>query len=159
MTRLLVALLILTAAVTGLAMTARAQQETPPAEGEAPEQGAPEQIITEDVAPEQMVPADPTSEPVVPVPVVIAPSPSPSPSPCKPDRILVKVKPGADPAAVIGRHGGTIIQTIPGIDVQIVNVPHGTGQQVIDALNADPDVQYAEPDGVVRISSEGSDGC
>ena len=43
----------------------------------------------------------------------------------------------ARPAIVIGRYGGTIIQTIPGIDVQVVNVPGGTGQQAIDALNAD----------------------
>lgn len=120
MSRILVALLILAAAVAGLALTARAQGDTSP--------------------PEETV------EPA---------APSPSPAPCAPDRILVKVKPGADPAAVIGRYGGTIIQTIPGIDVQVVTVPAGTGQQAIDALNADPFVQYAEPDSVVEIRSEG----
>ena len=123
MSRLLVALLILAAAVTGLAMTARAEQTPVPVEAAVPE--------------------PPVSEP--------------SPTPCPPERILVKVKPGANPADVIGRHGGTIIQTIPGIDVQIVNVAAGTAQQAIDALTADPDVQYAEPDGKVRISSEGGD--
>ena len=128
MTRLLVALLILTAAVTGLAMTARAQQDLPlpsPTEIAVPEQ----------------------------------PVASPVPNNCPPDQILVKVKPGADPVAVIGRYGGTIIKTIPGIDVQVVTIPNGGGQQAIDALNADPDVQYAEPDGVVRATSPGAGGC
>ena len=124
MSRLLVALLILAAAVAGLAMTARAEQELAPSEAVAPE----------------------------------LPVSDPSPAPCAPDRILVKVKPGADPAVVIGRYGGTIIQTISGIDVQIVNVPAGTAQPSIDGLSADPDVHYAELDGVVRIASEGG-GC
>jgi hypothetical protein len=134
MTRILVALMILTAAVMGLALTARAQQEPAPLETDAPEQ-------------------------TVSLPLEASPMPSPEagPTTCQPERILVKVKPGADAADVIGRHGGTIIQTISGIDVQIVNVPGGTGQAAIDALSADPDVQYAEPDGIVRISSEG--GC
>jgi hypothetical protein len=42
--------------------------------------------------------------------------------------------------------------------VQVVTVPGGTGQQTIDALNADPEVQYAEADGVVRASEAGA-GC
>lgn len=130
MSRLLIALLILTAAVAGLAMTARAQQEPSSAETAVP------------------------SEVAAPEP----PMSAPSPTPCPPDRILVKVKPAVDPVVVIGRYGGTIAQTISGIDVQIVDVPAGTGQQAIDSLNADPDVQYAEPDRVVRIAGEGG-GC
>src|SRR3954453_10408756 len=55
------------------------------------------------------------------------PQPEPSVSSCKPDSLLVKVNPGADPAAVVARHGGTIIRTISGIDVQVVAVPGGTG--------------------------------
>ena len=51
-----------------------------------------------------------------------------------------------------------IVQTIPGIEVQVVTVPAGQGQQTIDALNADADVQYAEPDQLVR-ASETSSGC
>ena len=125
MSRLLVALLILTVAVTGLALTARAQQEPAPTETAAPEQ--------------------PVSSPASPN--------------CPPDRILVKVKPGADPVAVIARYGGTIINTIPGIDVQVVTVPGGTGQQAIAGLSADPDVQYAEPDGVVHATGAAGSGC
>lgn len=94
------------------------------------------------------------------------PTPTPEPQPrsapartnCPPERILVKVRAGSDPAAVVGRYGGTIVQTIPGIEVQVVTVPAGTRQQAIDALNADPDVQYAEPDGEVRALG-GDDGC
>lgn len=128
MSRMLVALLILAAAVAGLAMTARAQQEPAPTEIAAPEQ--------------------PVSSPA-----------PPDPSQCPPDRILVKLKPGADPAAVIARYGGTIINTITGIDVHVVTVPGGAGQQAIAGLSADPEVQYAEPDGVVRATGAGGSGC
>lgn len=125
MSRMLVALLILAAAVAGLAMTARAQQEPIPTEIPAPEQ----------------------------------PVTSPAPANCPPDRILVKVKPGADPATVIARYGGTIINTISGIDVQVVTVPGGARPQAIADLSADPEVQYAEPDGVVRATGAGGAGC
>jgi hypothetical protein len=86
------------------------------------------------------------------------PQPEPSVSACPPDRLLVKTHPGADPAVVIARYGGTIIQTIPGIEVQVVTVPAGMGQQTIDALSADPEVQYAEPDRIVRVAETGG-GC
>lgn len=125
MSRILVALLLLVCAVGGLALTARAQQDPPPA----------------DASPEASQPA-----------------PEATVSPCPPDRILVKTQPGADPAAVIARYGGTIIQTIPGIEVQVVTVPAGKGAEAIAALSADPEVRYAEPDGVVRATAEG-DGC
>jgi hypothetical protein len=98
--------------------------------------------------------------------------PSPSPVPrqdtqgqseavvttCPPDRLLVKLKPGADPASVIARYGGTIVQTISGIEVQVVTVPAGQGQQAIDALSADPEVQYAEADQIVHALA-GDGGC
>jgi hypothetical protein len=137
---MLVSLLVLAFAVSGLALSVRAQQDPPPHEESQPgENYADEQVLAPEPAPQK-------EPPISPVPA------------CKPDRILVKVKPGADPAAVIERYGGTIIQTIPGIEVQVVTVPGGTGQQAIDALNADPDVQYAEADGVVRASEAGP-GC
>jgi hypothetical protein len=40
----------------------------------------------------------------------------------------------------------------------VVTVPHGTGQQTIDALSADSLVQYAEADQKVYATGEGS-GC
>lgn len=81
------------------------------------------------------------------------PAPEPKEPPtasCPTDRVLVKMKPGVDAATVVARYGGTIVQTIPGVELQVVTVPAGTGQQVLDALNADADVQYAEADAAVR---------
>lgn len=134
MTRIAISLLVLVFAVAGLAMTAQAQQdeEIQPAPVEA------SQAQTE-------LPA-PTESPV---------------TDCKPDTLLVKVNPGADAAAVISRHGGTLVRTISGIDVHVVAVPAGTGQQKIDELMADPEVKYAEADQIVRAVQAGgpSGGC
>lgn len=96
------------------------------------------------------------------VPPEEASQPQPQPespmSACQSDRILVKVQPGVDAAAVIARFGGTILRTIPGIEVHVVTVPAGQGQQAIDALSVDPEVMYAEADQIVRASAQGS-GC
>lgn len=121
MSRTAVALLLLTFAVAGLALTVRAQQDPAPQDESGPQ-------------------------------------PAPSGSGCPTDRLLVKIYAALDPAVVIGRYGGTIVQTIPGIEVQVVTVPAGQGKRTIDALNADPEVQYAEPDQIVRALDEGS-GC
>jgi hypothetical protein len=86
------------------------------------------------------------------------PQPEPPVTACKPDRILVKVQPGVDAAAVVARYGGTIIRTIPDIDVNVVTLPAGQGLSAIDALNADPEVKYAEADAIVRATQKGA-GC
>lgn len=79
---------------------------------------------------------------------------------CPPEQVLVKVVPTADPVDVVSRHGGTIVKTITGIDVQVVEVPAGTAAQKIDELMADPDVTYAEPNGVVRATDQApADQC
>lgn len=129
MGRTALALLLLAFSVAGLAMTALAQQDDPP--------------------------SDDASLPAVEAPRA---QPEPTMTACKPDRILVKVQPGVDAAAVVARYGGTILRTIPGIDVHVVNVPAGQGQQAIDALNADPEVEYAEADQIVTASQAGP-GC
>ena len=123
MSRITLALLLLVFAVSGLALTARAQQDLPPEEASQPQ---PEPSMT---------------------------------TACKPDRILVKVQDGVDPAALVTRYGGTILRTIPGIDVLVVNVPHAQGQQIIDAMNTDPEVKYAEADQIVRATAQGAAGC
>jgi hypothetical protein len=138
---MLVSLLILTFAVAGLALAGSDQQDPLPLEENQVEENQPGDGHHVDNDPQRQQ----------------EPSAAPAPA-CRPDRILVKVKPGADPATVIARYGGTIVQTIPGIEVQVVTVPGGTGHQAIDALNADPEVQYAEPDSVVRASDSGT-GC
>jgi hypothetical protein len=73
---------------------------------------------------------------------------------CVSEQVLVKVLPGVDPAEVVARHGGTILKTISGIDVQVVEVPAGTLAQKVDEFSADPDVKYAEPNGIVRIAEQ-----
>lgn len=123
MGRIALALLLLTFAVAGLAMTASAQHDLPPEEASQPQ-----------------------------------PQPESPMSACQSDRILVKVQPGVDAAAVIARFGGTILRTIPGIEVHVVTVPAGQGQQAIDALSVDPEVMYAEADQIVRASAQGG-GC
>ena len=137
MTRIAISLLVLAFAVAGLAMTARAQQDAAP----QPTASSLENQSSDNTSSEKPKPAEPSPM-----------------STCKPDTILVKVNPGADPATVIARHGGTIVRTISGIDVQVVSVPGGTGQQAIDDLSADPDVKYAEADQIVHASGAG-EGC
>jgi hypothetical protein len=150
---MLVSLLVLAFAVAGLAMTVRAQQDAAPQPTAiSSENQASDNQSAENQAPEHASSEKPEKSEM--------PRPSePSPvSACPPDTILVKVNSGADPSAVIARHGGTIVRTIGGIDVQVVEVPGGTGQQAIDALSADPDVKYAEADQIVRASEAGG-GC
>ena len=134
MTRIAIALLVLVFAVAGLAMAVKAQQD---------EDVQPTPIEASQVQIEQLAP---TESPV---------------TACKPDTLLVKVNPGADAAAVISRHGGTLVRTISGIDVHVVAVPAGTGQQKIDEFTADPEVKYAEADQIVRAVQSGgpSGGC
>ena len=72
---------------------------------------------------------------------------------CPTEQLLVKVRGGADPAEVVARHGGTIVSTISGIEVQVVAVPGGTLGPKLDEFNADPDVEYAEANGIVRASA------
>jgi hypothetical protein len=135
MTRIAIALLVLVVAVTGLTLTVQAQQ-------------------------------DPNSQPApVQAPQAQTESPAPTESPvtsCLTDTLLVKINPGADPATVVERHGGTIVHVIEGIDVQVVSVPAGTGLEKIKEFMADSDVRYAEPNQIVRATqkSEGSAaGC
>jgi len=82
--------------------------------------------------------------------VAQAPNPKPQKIPkYAPDRVLVKFKPGST-ATVIGRAHrqarGHVLRTIPGIGVQVVQVPVGTVQGKITAYKANPNVLYAEPD-------------
>jgi hypothetical protein len=132
MSRIIISLLVLVFAVTGVAVTARAEQDlsAQPAPVQAP------QAQTESPAP--------TESPV---------------TSCLTDTLLVKMNPGADPATVVARHGGTIVHVIEGIDVQVVAVPAGTGLEKIKEFMADPEVRYAEPNQIVRATqASGSSG-
>ena len=73
----------------------------------------------------------------------------PSSPPFAPGRILVKFQPWASPAdrAALHRvHGGLPIETIPGIEVEVVRVPAATEKAKVAAYARSPFVAYAEPD-------------
>jgi len=66
-----------------------------------------------------------------------------------PDRILVKFQPGTDAAtaaAVHRQNGGSVIDTIPDIGVQVVSVPAGSVPAKVADYRRNARVQYAEPD-------------
>lgn len=71
---------------------------------------------------------------------------------CVPDQVLARFRPGVDPAAVSARHGATFTGAIVGLDVHVLTVPSGTVMEKVAALSADPDVVYAEPNGIARIA-------
>jgi thermitase len=80
---------------------------------------------------------------------------------CVAGELLVKFRPGADPAAVAARHGGTISSQIAAIAVYVVSVPDGTVEQKVAEFNADPEVEYAEPNHKVRAAdpADGAASC
>jgi subtilisin family serine protease len=66
-----------------------------------------------------------------------------------PDRVLVKFKPGIAASEIGMAHRkaqGQVLRTITGIGVQVVQVPAGTVPGKIAVYEANPNVQYAEPD-------------
>ena len=76
---------------------------------------------------------------------------TPSALACRREEMLVKFKPGADAATVAARYGATIVSSIPQIGVYVLAVPPGTQAAALAGLSADLGVEYAEPNGVVRI--------
>jgi len=83
---------------------------------------------------------------VSPMPGIVHANPPP---PFAPDRVLVHFKPGTA-ASEIGkthrRAGGHTLRIIPGIDVQVVEVPAGTVLNKLARYRANPNIAYAEPD-------------
>ena len=79
-----------------------------------------------------------------------------------PDRVLVRFKPGTAASERGKAHrlaGGSKRGEIPGIDVHIVDVPVGKVQQMLTRYQANPNVEFAEPDfyRVLVIPDEGND--
>ncbi len=75
----------------------------------------------------------------------------PLPPECVPDELLVKFTPWADPHLVSARHGATVLSVIPHIEVHVLSIPAGTIPEKVAEFQADPEVVYAEPNGIVRI--------
>lgn len=76
---------------------------------------------------------------------------APSVGECPEEELLVKFRPGADPATVSARHGATIRSVISGIDVYVLAVPAGTTAEKIGEFMADPEVEFAEPNETMSV--------
>jgi thermitase len=71
------------------------------------------------------------------------------PPPFAPDRVLVHFQPGTAASEIGKAHrqaGGHTLKVIPGIDVQVIEVPAGTVLDTLARYRANPNVAYAEPD-------------
>jgi thermitase len=69
-------------------------------------------------------------------------------------QVLVKFQPGAAADQIAEAHariGGEVIETLPGIDVQVVRVPAGLEQARLAAYQHNPNVEFAELNGIWRV--------
>jgi thermitase len=69
----------------------------------------------------------------------------------RPDELLVKFRPGSaapERAAVHQQVGGTVVREIPGLDVQVIRVPERQLQNRLRGYQANPNVEYAELNGM-----------
>src|SRR6266508_6929536 len=76
-----------------------------------------------------------------------------------PGEILVKFRPGTPADAIAAAHrqlGGQVTDVIPRIDVQLVRVPAGRELDRVAAYARDPNVLFAEPNGLYRAIGHGS---
>ncbi len=67
------------------------------------------------------------------------------------DEVLVKFRAGTTPAARAAVHqqtGGRVDRQVVGLDVQVVKAPAGRAAQVLAAYQRDPNVEYAELNGI-----------
>lgn len=75
------------------------------------------------------------------------------------DELLVAFKPGAPAAAEAAAHsraGGQVVREIPGLDVKVVRVPRGRAQERLAVYQANPNVEYAEANGIVYAAGSPS---
>ena len=97
--------------------------------------------------------------------VVLAQKNSPTPSQGVEDafvrgEILVKFEPGTPERAKAEAHrqnGGQVDQTIRGLGVEVVNVPGGQERSKVDTYNRNPNVKYAELNGIATVSLDPND--
>jgi subtilisin family serine protease len=90
----------------------------------------------------------------------VDPQAAPSPekmlsTPYRPGQVLVKFRaeiPQQDRTESLGALDLPILGQLPGLEVQRVAAPEGQERQVVEALNADPSVEYAELDYVVHAT-------
>jgi thermitase len=78
------------------------------------------------------------------------------------DRLLVSFRPGTPGAAIAAAHadaGAQVLQRFDAIGVQVVAIPSGTVDRLIEAYQRNPNVRYAEPNHfrLLVLPTEGSD--
>ena len=76
------------------------------------------------------------------------------------DELLVKFRPGtpaADRAAGHRQAAGQVVREIRGLDVQVVKVPAGQALGRLQAYARNPNVEYAEPNGIAYVDGMPSD--
>jgi len=61
------------------------------------------------------------------------------------DEVLVAFRPGANPAVFARAFGGRVQAELEGLGVYVLKVPSGAVENVIAALSANPQVEFAEP--------------
>ena len=80
-------------------------------------------------------------------PIVAADQPAPVAA-FEPGQILVRVKPHVSPevvGAALDLAGATVVDEIPSLDLKVLAVSVGQEWRVIKLLEANPAVEYAEP--------------
>jgi thermitase len=75
------------------------------------------------------------------------------------NRVLVKVKAGKDAKAIASKHGVSAVKDLAAgkSEWKVLNVPAGKADEFLDKLNADPDVELAQPDYVRTIDATPND--
>jgi thermitase len=94
--------------------------------------------------------------------VVVAPTAAAQPQRpvTRDDEVLVKFRPATTPAARAAVHqqtGGRVDRQVVGLDVQVVKAPPGRTAQVLAAYQRDPNVEYAELNGIAYPDAAAND--
>ena len=87
-------------------------------------------------------------------------SPSTPPAPSSPDEIIVKYKAGAlesDKQNVRKQSGAILKHRINKLKIEVIHVPSDKKDLVLQSLNNNPFVQYAEPDFIAQATSISND--
>ncbi|HYU17288.1 MAG TPA: hypothetical protein VEQ11_01175 [Chloroflexota bacterium] len=120
--------------------------------------------------PESPVPDDPLAPRLAGTPAVPETAPgsnlqidiAPDGRPMRAGSLLVKFRSGADQAAREAAHqavGALLVQPLGLSDTVRVEVPPEATAQALTSYRARPDVEYAEPDYIVRVGSPGQEAC
>lgn len=99
--------------------------------------------------------------PVQAAPLYSGPVHNEPPPPYASDRVLVNFSPGTAASEIAAAHrmaGGRALKTIPAIGLHVVEVPNDTMLEKIALYQANPNVNYAEPDynRILRLPNETS---